>query len=51
VLPFVVDEEDLKKLGEDLRRSDAFLMIGAVVFAVIAVMLAASLAYVWLTRW
>jgi hypothetical protein len=51
VSPRVVNEKELEKMGEDLRRTDSFLMIGALVFAVFAVILAGSLAYIWVTRW
>jgi hypothetical protein len=49
VSPRAVDENELKKLGEDIRRTDNFLVFGALIFAVFAVILAGSLAYIWIT--
>jgi hypothetical protein len=47
VSPHLVDEDELKKLGEDIRRTDNLFVFGALIFAVFAVILAASLAYIW----
>jgi hypothetical protein len=49
--PLFVDEEELKKLDEYVRRTDGFLLVGAVVFAVFVMILAGSLLYAWFTRW
>ena len=45
-----MDEEELNKLDERLRRTDGFLLVGTVFFAIFVLILAGSLLYTWFTR-
>lgn len=50
VSPLFVDEEELKKLDEYVRRTDGFLLVGTLLFAVFVMILAGSLLYSWFSR-
>ena len=51
VSPRLMDEEQLKKLDEYVRRTDGFLLVGTLFFAIFVMILAGSLLYAWFTRW